>query len=184
MRFALTGIASTVVVAGIVTSSLAQPIIPDGFSNLGGTWMLEFGSQSSDYGYASAEATGVTLDLSLTDWQSQAGAYLEGTAEDLSSFVFSATWSDATYMQIQYTVGSPSGIVFHVATFNGSGSQDFDLDLSAYAGEVIVFSIKAGEGWNYGSGNVNVTFGAIPAPGALALLGLAGLGAHRRRRRS
>lgn len=55
-------------------------------------------------------------------------------------------------------------------------------DLSAYAGQDVRVQFRyVGDGWNWFAQVDNIRLGAVPAPGALALLGLAGLIGRRRR---
>ena len=55
-------------------------------------------------------------------------------------------------------------------------------DLSAYAGQDVRVQFRYyGDGWNWFAQVDNIRLGEVPAPGALALLGLAGLIGRRRR---
>jgi hypothetical protein len=147
-------------------------------------------------GYSATAATSVVVGSGLATLQAgQAGGFnsqlaYSGTGANLTGYVFT--------LNVSATTGSNAKLVFGLTNAAGSsqiesalnGTGTYIFSVSSFGGGYDATSITAlGIGLQTlvgGSGGASMTFDsftyAVPAPGALALLGAAGLVGARRRR--
>ena len=96
----------------------------------------------------------------------------DGSASGNSSY----SGADWTLLEHTWTFngdgGNHGGLVIEARIYSGSGDSG-----STYIDDIFVNVIDSD-----GSGGIVIHFAAVPAPGALALLGIAGIASRRRRR--
>lgn len=107
-----------------------------------------------------------------------------GTAPDLEGVLFQAVTS-AGDSQFLDTSDVSMNFQQDIPGMGASMNMSWSFDLSGIEGDVtsLAFIIKAtGPHMSLDALSLDVAYSAIPAPGALALLGLAGMAGRRRRR--
>ena len=107
-----------------------------------------------------------------------------GSVPDFESVLFQAVTSTG---ESQFLDTSDVSMNFQqeIPGMGASMNMSWSFDLSGIAGDVttLAFILKAaGPHMSLDAMSLDVAYSAIPAPGALALLGLAGMAGRRRRR--
>ncbi len=166
--------ASMALAAGASAGVLTHTFDLSGLGASGG-FFDEFPTIDHNFGVAGT-ITAIEFDLNLVanapSWQSEAIVFVDGSADGLGEF---ESWISEDY-----------GALNEPGAF--SYSDAFPVDIDSPAGYVAVtladsFSDDVEPNHVYGDGSfITVTFTPVPAPGALALLGLGGVAALRRRR--
>ena len=179
-----TVLASTVAAAALVSAASADVTVT--FTNQ--TWTgFNFSDLTATFGGFSGTLTGVSVNATLT--ASTNFTY----ADDLCVYVDAAPLSTGGLLQ----VGGFSNLSATQRIFwaNGGSSTPGTTVIDSKSVNPIVFSGSAADpiiwlGNGYGASGTSGTFtgtvtligvNAVPAPGAIALLGLAGLAGRRRR---
>ncbi len=179
-----TVLASTVAAAALVSAASADVTVT--FTNQ--TWTgFNFSDLTATFGGFSGTLTGVSVNATLT--ASTNFTY----ADDLCVYVDAAPLSTGGLLQ----VGGFSSLSATQRLFwaNGGSSTPGTTVIDSKSVNPIVFSGSAADpiiwlGNGYGAAGTSGTFtgtitligvNAVPAPGAIALLGLAGLAGRRRR---
>jgi len=175
------------VAAAVAAAASGALTISDGYTKLGSSYEAGFGTQTGSYGTVTSSADLLSLDLVVSDYLSTAAWRLSwDSAADLSDIVIDLEYVDASYMTFGSFVSDDgvSGMPSTYYTAMGSGTHTLNLDLSEWSGvNYLWLTVGCGAGWDLGIGSLSATVGgAVPAPGALALLGMAGLAGRRRRR--
>ena len=169
---ATVGIAS-VLIAGAASADVTVDV--NDFSAVGGDFTELFAA-----GELSGTLTGVGVDVVLT------GSENFTWADDFTIFVGS---DGSTAPLLQAGGFSDFGALERISWSNGASGDDGTtcIDAQDLATPVVPFSVAIGNGYaSGGNGTWNGTFtlfgvNLVPAPGALALLGVAGLAGRRRR---
>ncbi len=179
-----TVLASTVAAAALVSAASADVTVT--FTNQ--TWTgFNFSDLTAEFGGFSGTLTGVSVNATLT--ASTNFTY----ADDLCVYVDAAPLSTGGLLQ----VGGFSNLSATQRLFwaNGGSNAPGTTVIDSKSVNPIVFSGSAADpiiwlGNGYGAAGTSGTFtgtitligvNAVPAPGAIALLGLAGLAGRRRR---
>ena len=170
--FATAGLASAVI-AGAASADVTVDVID--FSAVGGVFEEIFAE-----GALTGTLTGVGVDVVLT------GSENFTWADDFTILVGS---DGSTAPLLQAGGFSDLGALERISWANGASGDDGTtcIDAQDLATPVVPFSVSIGNGYTPGgNGTWNGTFtlfgvDLIPAPGALALLGVAGLAGRRRR---
>ena len=179
-----TVLASTVAAAALVSAASADVVVS--FTNQ--TWTgFNFSDLTAAYGGFSGSLTGVSVNATLT--ASTAFTY----ADDICVYVDPAPLGTGGLLQ----VGGFSNLSATQRLFwaNGASSAPGTTVIDSKSVNPIVFSGSAADpkiwlGNGYGASGTSGTWtgsitligvDAVPAPGAIALLGLAGLAGRRRR---
>ena len=169
--FATVGLASALI-AGAASADVTVDVID--FSAVGG----EFSAIFAD-GELTGTLTGVGVDVVLT------GSENFTWADDFTILV-----TDAGGLALQAGGFTDQGAMERISWANGASGDDGTtcIDAQDLAMPIAApFSVSIGNGYNPGgNGTWNGTFtlfgvNLVPAPGALALLGMAGLAGRRRR---
>ena len=154
------------------------------------TWAQSFGG--STLNALNGDAAGGSFSIQGGTENGNNGAYLQFQL-DMSGFtgldISYATRGTSTGFSSQIWSWSTDGVNFTTfETFTGTNVTTFSVKtlatLSALDGAATAFLRVTFDGATSSTGNNrldNIQFNAIPAPGAIALLGLAGLAARRRR---
>ena len=169
---ATVGIASALL-AGAASADVTVEV--SDFSAVGGEFVELFSS-----GALAGTLTGVGVDVVLT------GSENFTWADDFTIFVGS---DGSTAPLLQAGGFSDFGALERISWSNGASGDDGTtcIDAQDLATPVVPFSVSIGNGYaSGGNGTWNGTFtlfgvNLVPAPGALALLGMAGLAGRRRR---
>ena len=170
--FATVGLASAVI-AGAASADVTVDVID--FSAVGGQFSELFAS-----GALTGTLTGVGVDLVLT------GSENFTWADDFTIMVF----DDSSNALLQAGGFTDQGALERIGWANGASGDDGTtcIDAQDLASPIdSPFFVRIGNGYNPGgNGTWNGTFtlfgvNLVPAPGALALLGVAGLAGRRRR---
>ena len=170
--FATAGLASALI-AGAASADVTVDVLE--FSATGGVFEEIFAN-----GTLSGTLTGVGVDVVLT------GSENFTWADDFTIFVGS---DGSTAPLLQAGGFSDFGALERISWSNGASGDDGTtcIDAQDLATPVVPFSVAIGNGYaSGGNGTWNGTFtlfgvNLVPAPGALALLGMAGLAGRRRR---
>lgn len=154
-----------------------------------------FGTANFDTGFVTASAfadVNITMNVSIID---------AVTASGVGSFTLTDDDGDTITGTINGTFRTPGyGITFFTGlltnvtltgtTFNGTDGGSFDMDLpgnAPYPGAMVALYILNGNsffGRDFRNVSVQVNGEIVPSAGSVALLGLGGLVASRRQRRS
>ena len=185
-----------VLVAGVVSTLIAASASAD---FIPANWTL---SQNS-LGFSSGPviSVGQTVTVEGSDGSVGGSGILSSSSMELfggdSSFRgitwYSTVASSAGTISVDYSFGNPSGDVwdwdaagwvlngvFTAVVTNENGPRTGTITFSVNAGETFGFGVFTAGG-RYGAGTATFT-NFVPAPGAIALLGAAGLIGGRRRR--
>ena len=106
-----------------------------------------------------------------------------GSGFDMNSVIFQ--WSAADGSSGYLNTDANVNFYQEIPGFGSTANMSWVYDLSAIDADVtsVAFIISAnGPHASYDAGAIDIRYAAIPAPGALALLGLAGVAGRRRRR--
>ena len=170
--FATVGLASALI-AGAASADVTMDVID--FSAVGGEFSEMFAS-----GALTGTLTGVGVDVVLT------GSENFTWADDFTIMVF----DDSNNALLQAGGFTDQGALERISWANGAAGDDGTTCIDTQDLAVALnapFSVLIGNGYNPGgNGTWNGTFtlfgvDLVPAPGALALLGMAGLAGRRRR---
>ena len=125
------------------------------------------------------------MDMFVGSWLNDGGGFEEyyytpgGWQATPLGVSMSIDWDNST---INWTIAG------FAATLTGFGADTFGFEIATTGGNPgdPAIDLLGGEdtqpGWGNGSTSTDLSYYTIPAPGALALLGLAGLASRRRRR--
>ena len=172
--------------AAWASPALSQPIF--GASGTRQVYAYDNGGSGS-----AASVSGGTATLSASG-QGLAGLYYEGSAQNITNYIFSFNLSmtgvvadAAIEMDFGNSLGGYAGYVFG---YTSAGTYTVDLrtvptnvvgDFTDFT-TITNITIGLNDGNNWANSLTISNFGYVPAPGAAALIGLAGLVATRRRR--
>ena len=183
-----------VLVAGVVSTLIAASASAD---FIPANWTL---SQNSLDGYGPI-SVGQTVTVGGSDGSVGGSGILSSSSVGLfggNSFVRGITWystvaSSTGTISVDYAFGNPSrdiydfdgagwvlNGVFTAVVTNDNGPRTGTITFSVNAGETFGFGVFTADG-EYGAGEALFT-NFVPAPGAIALLGAAGLIGGRRRK--
>lgn len=169
---ALIAAAGLLAVAGAANAQFSGPYAP-------GNWTL-----NPNLGNGSATNDGSTLVLTGTDGAGTGGQNTDYTIAAAAAGTWSFDWSyfssdSGTFDSGGYLL---NGFYTQLADNNGSGASG-SVSVPVNAGDIIGYRVFSADGV-FGPGELTVkNFSApVPAPASLALLGMGGLVAARRRR--
>lgn len=188
-----------VLVAGVVSTLIAASASAD---FIPANWTLSQNSLSGDWypGYPTI-SVGQTVTVGGSDGSVGGSGILSSSSMELfggNSYVRGITWYSTVALStgtisVDYAFGNPSGDnwdwdgagwvlngVFTAVVTNENGPRTGTITFSVNAGETFGFGVFTADGLD-GAGAATFT-NFVPAPGAIALLGAAGLIGGRRRR--
>jgi len=177
MRYAKFTLGTAAVGAALILSTQTQA----DFSGLyaPGNWTL-----TNVNGNGTAANNGTTLTLTGSNNGSLAAGSTSYTINAAGTGTFSFHWLYTSSDTGNFDTGGylVNGVYTQLADNDGSGTQG-DISVGVTAGQSIGFRVTTVDN-QLGPGTLTITNfnGPVPAPGALALLGLAGLTSSRRRR--
>jgi hypothetical protein len=183
--------------AGLATAS---PFLASGLTNTGvGTAGSATSSMTIDIsGFNSWDLQGAVVNETLSMFVGN-NAVITGIAWDVSLSTFNMSWASEAVMdfegQIFLTVGASDDFPVTNANYNSGGVLDLtDAGVpNIVVGADGILDINFFEGFDDVAGEIDATYlagstitivgqGIVPAPASLALIGLGGLAAGRRRR--
>lgn len=133
----------------------------------------------------------ISFEVIVTDTMTS-GFFFSGFYDDLAD---DGSWASDMRMDID----GPGGVSYSIGGFDTPGTDVWDFDgggsdedgtythdgFSAFSGDAGTYTVTFENNWGASGGHgwdVELTIFGVPAPGALALLGVAGLVGVRRRR--
>jgi len=176
---------ASLLAASFATAASAGVLPTYGWSTVNNENGWGWHTQSNAYGSATVGPDTVSIDITAAVNEGdyfQAGwsGFAAGSPDDdLSSVTVSVVYDDATAFALTsrgYVDGS--WVNGDYVEISGTGSQTFTFDMS----DAVPFQIYI-DAYSNATGSAYLVMGAVPAPGALALLAGAGFVQGRRRRR-